>query len=152
MAALLLFDLVINIVSLSLVNPILLILSLLWSLFSGGGEGNAAVSPEGEGTYCISDASSAIPSTDYARERECCITAIQGYTFAGSESSQSVSLRTLQSGRRSSAQAKSSFRFVKSGKVIDNKSLHPFLVLSFRQCYGLIFFQKYLHIICRLRI
>lgn len=131
---------------------ILLILSLLLSLLTGGKGERSAVSSGTERQYCREDASSNPSSRDYARERACCITAVQGYTFTGSENANSASLRTVQTGRRSSPQAKSSFRFVKSGKIIDNKNLHPCLVLSYQLMTGLVFSQRYLHIICRLRI
>ena len=140
-----------KLVSLLSVKSVSLILSLL-SLLSWSGEGRVAISSEAECLYCLSDASSDNSSTDYAREQECCITAVQGYTFAGNESPQSVSLRSSQSSRRSSPQAKSSFRIVKSGKIIDNKNLHPSLVLSYQLMTGLVFSQRYLHIICKLRI
>ena len=140
------------IVTLPPVKSVLLILSLFFSLLSGSGEGSVAISSEAEGLYCLSDTSSEKPSTDYARERECCITAVQGYNFSSNESSHSVSLRSFQSSRRSSPQAKSSFRFMKSGKVIDNKSLHPCLILSYQLMAGLVFSHRYLHIICKLRI
>ena len=138
-------------VSLPTVKPILLILSLLLSLLSGGKVEKTAISAEAENKHFVSETSSNERTPDYSRERECCITAVQGYAFSGNESSNSVSIRTPQSGRRSSSQMKSSFRIIKSGKVIDNKILHPFLALSYQQLSGLIFSERYLFIICRLR-
>lgn len=132
-------------------KPVLLILSLLLSLLSEGREVRSAVSSNTKAISCISDTASAA-QTDDSRGREFCITAVQGYTFAGNENSHSVSLRSFQTGRRSSPQAKSSTRIVKSGRIIDNKNLHPCLVMSYRLMTGLVFSQKYLHIICRLRI
>ena len=53
---------------------------------------------------------------------------------------------------RPSPQTKSTFRVVKSGKVIDNNNLHPFLTPSFIALSGTRTFERYLYSICRLRI
>lgn len=91
-------------------------------------------------------------SSDILPNRDICITAAQGYSFAGNNSSNSVSVRTTQTGRRTSPQTKSSFRIVKSGKVIDHSQSHPFLAQSILQLSGTRISERYLYSLCRLRL
>ncbi|MBO6168749.1 MAG: hypothetical protein J6O51_02130 [Bacteroidales bacterium] len=84
--------------------------------------------------------------------RDICIIAAQGYTFAGSDSTNSVSVKTAQSGRRVNPQVRSTFRIVKCGKVINNNHLHPFLAQSVVHLAGIYISERYLFSICRLRL
>lgn len=119
-----------------------LILSLLLSLFSGGKPDNVSGVSSAESRYAVY----------HTINRDICITAAQGYSFTGNNSTNSVSVRTTNTGRRPSPQTKSTFRIVKSGKVIDNNNLHPFLTPSFIALSGTRTFERYLYSICRLRI
>ena len=105
-----------------------------------------------EGSCNVAAAPSSDKPSDLTQNREICIAAAQGYTFAGSENSYTVSVRTTNTGRRTSPQTKSTFRIVKGGKVIDNNHLHPFLALSFVQLSGLHISERYLFALCRLRL
>ena len=84
--------------------------------------------------------------------RDICITAAHGYTFAGNESTNSLSARVTQSGKRSSSQIRSTFRIVKDGKIIDNNHNHPFLAQSVIHRAGVYLSERYLFSICRLRL
>ena len=94
----------------------------------------------------------AVSTVDFPRNRDICITASQGYTFAGNNSSNSLSIRPVQSGRRINPQIRSTVRIVKGGKVIDNSHLHPFLAQSFVHLSGIYLSERYLFSICRLRL
>ena len=138
--------------SLHCVKPFVLILSFLLSLFFG-------VRTEVESSRFLSDGQCNIsesPSTehiaDYTHNRDICITAAQGYTFAGNNSTNSVSVRTSQSGRRINPQVRSTFRIVKGGKVIDNNHMHPFLAQSVVHLAGIYISERYLFSICSLRL
>lgn len=129
-----------------------LILSLLLSLFSGGKLDNVSEVSSAESRYSVSERSSSENAVDHTINRDICITAAQGYSFAGNNSPNSVSVRTTNTGRWPSTRTKSTFRIVKSGKVIDNNNLHPFLTPSFVVLSGIRTFERYLYSICRLRI
>ena len=129
-----------------------LILSLLLSLFPGGKPDNVSGVSSAESRYSVSERSSSENAVDHAINRDICITAVQGYSFTGNNSTNSVSVWTTNAGRRTSPQTKSTFRVVKSGKVIDNNNLHPFLTPSFIALSGTRTFERYLYSICRLRI
>ena len=134
------------------VKSFILVLSFLLSLFFGGKEGNSSAVSSREGSCNVAAAPSSDKPSDLTQNREICIAAAQGYTFAGSENSYTVSVRTTNTGRRTSPQTKSTFRIVKGGKVIDNNHLHPFLALSFVQLSGLHISERYLFALCRLRL
>ena len=129
-----------------------LILSLLLSLFSGGKPDNVSEVSSAERRYSVSERSSTENAVDHTINRDICITAAQGYSFTGNNSTNTISVRTTNAGRRSSPQTKSTFRIVKSGKVIDNNNLNPFLTPSFVTLSGTRTFERYLYSICRLRI
>jgi hypothetical protein len=124
-------------VSLLSVKTLLLILSLLLSLFSGGKNKADTVVPSDEGSYCVAEASSSDTKADFSLNRDLCITVAQGQTFAGDGSSNSVSVRTTNTGRRTSPQTRSTFRVIKGGKVIDNNRTHPFLTPVFVPLSGM---------------
>lgn len=84
--------------------------------------------------------------------REISITAAQGHTFAGNNSTNSVSAKPPQSGRRINPQVRSTFRIIKGRKVIDNNHLHPFLAQSIVHLAGIYISERYLFSICRLRL
>ena len=86
------------------------------------------------------------------QNRELCITSAQGYTFAGNNSSNSVSVRITQSVRRTNQPVRSTFRMVKGGKIIDNNHLHPFLAQSFVLLAGIHIPERFLFSICCLRL
>ena len=134
------------------VKVLLLILSLLLSLFSGRQQTpDAAVSSE-EGSYCLAEAASSDAPTDYRLNRDLCITAAQGLSFSGEGGSNPVSLRSPNTGRRTPTQLRSSTRFVKGGKVIDNNRTHPFPTPYFVPLSGTHISERYLFSICRLRL
>ena len=130
-------------VLLSSVKPLVLILSILLSLLSGG---------KAKEAESVAREPSSDQFADQAVNREICITAVQGYSFAGGESSNTVSVRTTNSFRRTSPQTRSTFRIVKGGKVIDNNHLRIFLTLSFNQLSGEYISERYLYALCRLRL
>jgi len=123
------------------VRTLALILSIVLSFLSGGHRAEVTVSP--------------VPSentVDYSPARDICITAAQGYTFAGNNCTNTVSGRTTPSPRRTNPQVRSTFRIVKSGKVIDNNHLHPFLARPVVHLAGIYLSERYLFSICRLRL
>ena len=122
---------------------LLLILSLLLSLLCGDKSKEDVVVASGGEPIC---------TTDYSPNRDLCITAAQGQSFAGYESSNSVSVRTTCSGRRILPQTGSTFRVIKGGKVIDNNRTHPFLTPAFVPLSGMHISERYLFSICRLRL
>ena len=119
-----------------------LIFSFLLTFLSGERAEVASVS-EGPSNESIAD---------FSQNREICITAAQGYTFAGNNGSNSISVRITLTGKRTSPQVRSTFRMVKGGKVIDNNHLHPFLAQSFVHLAGFYISERYLFSICRLRL
>lgn len=120
-------------------KTILLILSLLLSLFSADkSKADAAVSSD-TGSFCYAEASS-------------CVTAPLGQSFNGDGSPNSISLRTTNMGRRTYPQTRCSFRVIKDGKVIDNNRTHPFLTPLFVILSGTRISERYLFSICRLRL
>jgi hypothetical protein len=135
------------------VKTLLLILSLVLSLFSGGKHQAEAVIAADEKSYCVpAEASSSDTKADCSLNRDLCITAAQGLAFAGDGGSNSVSVRTSSTGRRISPQTRSTFRIIKGGKVIDNNRTHPFLTPVFVPLSGMHISERYLFSICRLRL
>ena len=133
---------------------LVLIFSFLLTFLSEGRTGTEVVSTN---TSSSSQCNvSACPSTEYvvdfSQNREICITSAQGYTFAGNNSTNSISVRITQSGKRTSPQVRSTFRIVKGGKVIDNNHLHPFLAQSVVHLAGAYISERYLFSICQLRL
>lgn len=110
------------------------------------------MSPSRETQYNVSECPSTERAVDFTRDRDICITSAQGYTFAGSDSTNSVSVRLTQSLRRLNEPVRSSFRMVKGGKVIDNNHIHPFLAQSFVHLAGFYTSERFLFSICRLRL
>ena len=134
-------------------KSLLLILSLLLSLFTGGKEkADAAAVAASETTFRVAEATSSGTEAGYFPNRDLCITAAQGLCFAGNGGSNSVSARTSHSGRRISPQTRLSFRVIKSGKVIDYNRTHPFLTPVFVPLSGTHVPDRYLFSICRLRL
>ena len=123
---------------------LVLIFSFLLTFLSEGRTGTEVV--------IVSECSSTENAGDFTQNREICITAAQGYTFAGNNSTNSISVRITQSGKRTSPQVRSAFRMVKGGKVIDNNRLHPFLAQSVVHLAGIYISERYLFSICRLRL
>ena len=129
-----------------------LILSLFLSLFSGGRVNSVSEEQLDGNRYSVSERSSSEKTIDHSINRDICITAAQGYSFTGNNSTNSVSVRTTNAGRRTSPQTKSTFRVIKSGKVVDNNNIHPFLTPSFITLSGIRTSERYLYSICRLRL
>lgn len=77
-----------------------LILSLLLSLFSGGKPDNVSGVSSAESRYSVSERSSSENAVDHTINRDICITAAQGYSFTGNNSTNSVSVRTTNTGHR----------------------------------------------------
>ena len=129
-----------------------LIFSLLLSFLSTG-RTDVANSVSSSGSRCnVSKSPSSEQAADFTQNREICITSAQGYTFAGNNSTNSVSVRLTQSVRRINQPVRSTFRIVKGGKVIDNNHLHPFLAQSFVHLAGIYVIDRFLLSICRLRL
>ena len=133
-------------------KPFVLIFSFLLSLLSGGRTEVASTNPSSGAQCHVSEYPATESITGFAHNREICITAAQGYTFAGDDSTSSVSIRIPQSGKRTTPQVRSTFRIVKAGKVIDNNHLHPFLAQSVVHMAGIHIAERYLFSICRLRL
>lgn len=133
-------------------KTLLIILSLLLSLFSGGKGKTGAAVPSNGGPYCVAEASSPDTNADCSLNRDLCITAPLGQSFTGDGSSNSISVRTTNTGRRTSPQTRCSFRVIKGGKVIDNNRNHPFLTPLFVPLSGTRISERYLFSICRLRL
>lgn len=131
---------------------VLLIFTSLLSFLFGGNADVVDTSSSSARQYSFSENSSSDRAETYSLNREICITAAQGYTFAGNNSNNSVSVRIPQSGRRSSSQTKSTFRVVKSGKVLDNNNINPFLAQSIVHVTGVYLPERYLFSICDLRL
>ena len=123
---------------------VVIILSFILSLFWGGQTEAAAPLREAAGSgSCVSQD---------IRSRDICLTSAQGYSFSGDSSTNYVSVRTSQTGRRTPPQTKSTFRILKGGKVVNNNHLHPFLSGSFLPLSGTHISQRYLFTLCRLRL
>ena len=131
-------------------KSMLLIFSVLLSFLSGGRSDAVRDIPAHERSVC--DNPTEEKGIDLSPGRDICITAASGYSFAGGGSSNSVSARVNQSGRRTSSQIRSTSRIIKGGKVIDNNRLHPFLSQSIVHQAGLYIPERYLFSICRLRL
>ena len=129
-----------------------LIISLLLSFLSRGKAAEADVRPQNDGRCSVAENPSTEKTADYTRNRELCLAAAQGYTFAGEGGASSVLVRVPQSGRRIQPQIRSTFRIVKGGRIIDNNHLHPFLAQSFVHLAGIYIAERYLFSICRLRL
>lgn len=129
-----------------------LIFSLLLSFLAGGQKDVVSKSFPNDSQCNISEYPSAEAAADFTQNREICITAAQGYTFSGNNSTSSVSVRITQSGRRIHQPVRSTFRIVKGGKVVDNNHLHPFLAQSVVHLAGIYLSARYLFSICRLRL
>lgn len=129
-----------------------LILSILFSLFSGSGKEASAVSA----SLCCDSVLTAAPSsdkaTDYTLHKEMCITSAQGSSFSGSENSNSISVRTSQTGRRAPQSTKTPSRLVRTGKIIDCHNFNPFLSALFPKADGAQSFFRYIYSICCLRL
>lgn len=141
-------------VPLPCMKHLVLIFSFLLTFLSEGRTGMEVVSTNSSSSsQCnVSECSSTENAGDFTQNREICITAAQGYTFAGNNSTNSISVRITQTGKRTSPQVRSTFRIVKGGKVIDNNHLHPFLAQSFVHLAGIYIAERYLFSICRLRL
>ena len=83
----------------ALMKHLTLILSLVLSFFFGEKDGIVSEVSPGDNSVSVTASPSSEKQTDRALNREICISAAQGYTFAGNESSNFVSIRTAQSGR-----------------------------------------------------
>ena len=131
---------------------VLLIFTTLLSFLFGGKTDLVNTCSSLVGQYNFSESPSSDKAETYSLNREICITAAQGYNFAGNNSNNSVSVRIPQTGRRPSSQTKSTFRMVKSGKVVDNNHINPFLAQSIVHVAGVYLPERYLFSICDLRL
>ena len=130
---------------------IVLIVSFLLSFLSGVDA--EPIRAEAESSQCsVIESQPSEKIADYTQNRDLCLTAAQGYSFAGDGNSNSVSIRVTQSGRRTSQQSRSTFRIIKGGKVIDNNHQHTFLARSIIHQAGTYISERYLFSICRLRL
>ena len=136
--------------SLRPVKLFVFILSFLLSFLSV--DRTEVTTPSNVSQSIVSESRSPEQAVDFTQNREICITSAQGYAFAGSNSTNSVSVRIAQSFRRLNQPVRSTFRIVKGGKVIDNNHLHPFLAQSFVHLAGIYLSERYLLSICRLRL
>ena len=114
-----------------------------------------------EATYCervagsrtaVANAPESEKPTDHALHKDMCITAAQGWSFSGSENSNTVLLRTSQTGRRTTQSTKTTSRLVRTGKIIDTHNFNPFLSALFPKADGAQSFFRYIYSICCLRL
>ena len=131
---------------------VLFILSFLLSFLSGGRAEAVDMSTQNDDRCIVAESPATEKVVDYSQNRETCITAVQGYSFAGGNNTNSVSFRITQSGKRTSPQVRSTFRIIKGGKIIDNNHLHPFLAQSIVHQAGMYISDRYLFSICSLRL
>lgn len=131
-------------------KTVLLILSVLFPLLSGGGKPACSGLPESSGVVTASDSSgAAAPAVPC---RDICITASQGTSFSGSENESTVSLQTLTPGRRIHQGTKTPSRHIKAGKLIDTHNYASFLSALFLGVDGEQSLQRYIYSICCLRL
>ena len=131
---------------------LVIILSLLFSLFSGGEKRGIMPVPPSEDASVITTTPAPDNSSDRKLNSEMCLSASQGWSFSGSEHSSSFSLRIAKSLRRTNQSTKTSSRLVRSGKIIDTHNYCPFLSALFLKTCGAYSFFRYIYSICCLRI
>ena len=118
----------------------------------GGGRTEAVCETVAPQMRCsVGETPSSDRSMDHRLNRDMCMILARSYSFTEGSNVQSVSVRNSRSGRRTSPDTKSTSRIVKSGKVIDNNHLHPFLTISFCVLSGPLTSDRYLYSLCRLR-
>ena len=131
------------------------ILISILSFFVSGSGASVAESTFSESSIdatVVKDAPSSEKAADHTLHKDMCITAAQGWSFSGSESSNTVLLRTSQTGRRTTQSTKTTFRLVRTGKIIDTHNFSPFLSALFPKADGAQSFYRYLNSICCLRL
>ena len=106
-------------------NSVLLTISIILSLLCGGKASSPSNGEEDCEMAVIEEPRTADPSQ---REwnNELCLTAAQGESFAGENSTSVPSIQTTRILRRSNGGEKTGSRLVKGGKLIDVNT-HPFL-------------------------
>ena len=131
------------------------ILISILSLFVGGRGASVAESTFSESSAdatVVKDNPSSEKAADHVLHKDMCITAAQGWSFSGSENSNTVLLRTSQTGRRTNPSPKTTTRLIRSGKIIDTHNFNPFLSAFFPKADGAQSFFRYLYCICCLRL
>ena len=128
-----------------------LILSLLLSFLFGGDKGGSAVQDGTSSELIVEKPYSDVQGENFSN-REMCLTAASGYSFAGNDSTSTPSVRTTTARRRVNQNLRSSFRMVKAGKVVDNNSLFPSSAPSRIVLSGLFDSGRLFLSICRLRL
>ena len=100
------------------------ILITFLSLFMGGIEIYAVdFLHDQAGAFTIAKRSGTINAASQSTlGREMCLLAVGGNAFAGNTTSQGSSIRPTQAGRRINPSTKTSFKIIKSGKVIDGRA------------------------------
>ena len=83
--------------------------------------------------------------------KDFCLTAAQGWSFSGTESGNTLSVRTTQTCRRTSPSTRSLTRLVRTGKLIDTHNFHPFLSCLFLRETGSCSPDRYIFSLCCLR-
>lgn len=128
-----------------------LILNLL-SLLLGSKESSCNAETEFQSQFSVCENKSPDSCTDRAYNRESCISAIRGYSFAGSSPSGSFSVHGGSPEHRTTSHSRFNFRIFKCGKILDSNNSHPFLAHPAAQLSGARLPDRYLHSICRLRL
>lgn len=129
-----------------------IILSFFLSLsFSGQQDTSVSDRLSGQCELLQSPEDRNVPA-DKALNRDICITSAQGWAFSGSENGNPVSVRSSQTGRRTSPSTKTTTRLVRTGKVIDTHNFNPFLSAVFLKAAGVQSLPRYIHAICCLRL
>ena len=115
------------------------------SLFLSGREGFSQADSQN-----ISDSITKDSPADFGREMS--FISVCGEAFSGNPTSFSGSIRLTQTGRRINPSTKTTFRLIRSGKVIDTHNFDPFLSALFPKVCGIRSFFRFIYAICCLRL
>ena len=127
------------------------ILSLLPILYSGLGSGYADELRIKSAECSVSDCSETRGCTGQCFNNELCLAAVQNCSFFGNNGTGGSPVRTSVSGRRPS-QRQMQLAFVSNGKLFSIKALLSFLNRVASLPSGTLAAERYLFVICRLRL
>lgn len=130
---------------------LILILYMLLSLLFGGRLEFAEELRQSCSDCYISECSESDRITEFTINKDICLTSAQSSSFFGNCSSNSVSARTSSSGR-SSNYRQIHTSFLSGGKLINIYSIHPLLNNISFLLSGIRTAERYLFVICRLRL
>lgn len=130
---------------------LILILYILLSLLFGGRLDFAEELRQSYSDFCISECPESERFTEFAVNKDICLTSAQSSSLFGNSNSNNVSVRTTSSGRNSNHRQMHT-SFLSGGKFINIISTHPFLNSVFFMLSGTRTTGSYLFVICRLRL